>query len=302
MAPRPRPELAEARCALAGVIDAALKAGQFHDPNALYFGQPWTNEAFASAVTATESAVRSWRDQRKPIRPVNIVPLLAVFHGDNPRFAEARQAMLNVWRRAGGYIEDVPPPPQPSGIETKKFSDAVAVVDLSVGQPLPDNAGNNLILPWTVNIYPDPRCVFEDKKIEIGVTAAFVLIESEHWQPHQESVFRKKNHPNIEKDATPGGVQLVGPTDGKGRIAGAPLEDEPSVKMEPKGKGASGSIDVSVRVFRDGFTVTPRDAADVSETQKFVLDAIFGSAFETDANQRLIVARETVWPLGKTKE
>lgn len=302
MAPRPRPELAEARCALAGVIDAALKGGQFHDPDALCFGRPWTNEAFAAAVAATESAVRSWRDQRKPSRPVNIVPLLEVLHGDNPRFAEARKAMLNAWRRAGGYIEDVIPPPQPSGIETRKFSDVAAVVDLSVGQPVPDNAGNNLILPWTVNIYPDPRCVFEDKKVEIGVTAVFVLIESEHWQPHQESVFRKKNHPNIEKDATPGGVQLVGPTDGKGRIAGEPLEDEPSVKMEPKGKDASGPIDVSVRVFRDGFTVTPRDATDVSETQKFVLDAIFGSAFETDANQRLIVARETVWPPGKIRE
>ena len=38
--------------------------------------------------------------------------------------------MLNAWRRAGGYIEDVIPPPQPSGIETRRFSDVAAVVDV----------------------------------------------------------------------------------------------------------------------------------------------------------------------------
>ena len=204
--------------------------------------------------------------------------------------------MLNAWRRAGGFVEDAAPAMPPGSIETRKFSDAASVVDLSVGQPLADNAGNNLIVPYTLNIYPDRHCAFDGKKVEIGVTAAFVMIESEDWQPNQESVFRKKNHPNIEKDATPGGIQVVGPTDAKGRIAGEPLEDEPTIKMEPKGKGANGPIEVSVRVFRAGFTVTPRDGSDVSETQKFVLDSLFDDAFSKDGNKRLVVASETVTP------
>ena len=52
----------------------------------------------------------------------------------------------------------------------------------------------------------------------------------------------------------------------------------------------------SVRVKRDGFKVTPREAQEVTETQKAVLDAIFGGSIEQDKKKRLIVARETVRP------
>ena len=206
--------------------------------------------------------------------------------------------MHDAWRLAGGLkaVEASPPPSPPRTIESTPFSDVAEIVDLEVSQPTPDNSGN-LIVPVTLRIHPDLNCEHDGKKVEIGVTAPYVMVESRHWRPNPDSVFRGKKHANLKGVGKSGAVQVVDPKDEQGRIDGAPLEDEPRITMEPLAEDADGPITFSVRVARDGFKVTPCDAAELTDAQTAVLDAIFNNeAFPKDGKQRLIVASETARP------
>jgi hypothetical protein len=240
---------------------------------------------------AHESDVRGWRHRENPVRPVNILPILRVLYGDIPAFAEKRERMRDAWRRAGGIRVEEPPPPL-RAIETKSFSEVAEIVELAVSQPTPDNNGN-LIVPFTLRIHPDKDCVVGAQAIEIGVAEALAVIESEHWRPAADSVFRGKPHPNTARTAAAGAALLNGPVV-DGRIDGNPLGDEPKATLEPRVENVDGPIEFSIRVARDSFVVTPRGAPAVSGTQKAVLDALFADAFPRDRKNRLKVASETV--------
>lgn len=287
------PDVLEARRYLASLIDTALNAGVRGDwPHERTSG-PWTNQDFANGVGAVEGAVRSWRNQNNPVRPTNIVPLLRVFFGDNDKFSAPRKAMLEAWRRAGGFVVNEPPPAL-RPIETRSFSDHAAIVALLVDRPEAPN--DNLVIPFSLRIHPDPRCRIAGHTVELGVTEAFFEVESEHWQPSQDSILWTRDHPNIEPDGTRTGVKLIGPPGNKEQINGEPLAGVATIALRPKEPGADGPVTLSVRVFDDGFKVTPRDGSNVSETQKTVIEAIFGGAFRKDVRGRLIVASETVHP------
>jgi hypothetical protein len=293
MGRRPHPELKEVRAYLASMIDTALNTGQRGDGVRERSWQPWTNTGFADKVFASESDVRGWRNTNNPVRPGNILPTLRVLYGDIPAFARMRNDMLIAWRRAGGIRSEEPAPPPVVTIESKQFSEVAEIVDLSVSQPTPDNTGN-LIVPFTLRIHPDTNCEVDGNAVEIGVTAPYVIVESEHWRPVADTVFRGKAHLNTRSVAARGAVLLVAPVDDQGRINGQPLESEPRVVLEPLRPDADGPIEVSVRVAREGFKVTPKGQEDVTGTQKAVLDALFADAFPRDKKNRLKVASETV--------
>ncbi|MSP01311.1 MAG: hypothetical protein EXR07_09740 [Acetobacteraceae bacterium] len=297
MAPRSRPELLKHKRFLAGLIVAAWENGQRAEAmNPKQGIRRWTADTLANAVSSNISTVQGWRDEKRPHRPPLIMPLLRVFYGDRPEFQTARQTMLEAWRRAGGVpdIDSTPPPPRT--IEPTPFTKYAEIVDLEVSQPTPDNH-SNLIVPVTLRLHPDTNCEFEGKKVEIGVTEPYVMIESAHWRPSPDSVFRGKKHPKLKGVGRSGTIRIVGDKDSKGRIDDTPLEDEPRVTMEPLHDGADGPITFSVRVPRDGFLVTPRDAAPPTDAQNTVLDAIFNDgAFPQDDKKRLTIASETVRP------
>ena len=293
MGRRPRPELKEARAHLASMIDAALNDGQRGDGTRPRSWQPWTNTGFADKVVASESDVRGWRNRDNPVRPVNVLPILRVLYGDIPAYAQARNDMLIAWRRAGGIHPEEPAPPPIRAIETKQFCELAEIVDLSVSQPTPDNNGN-LIVPFTLRIHPDTNCEVDGNSVEIGIGPAYAVIESEQWKPAADTVFRGKPHTYTGKTAAAGTALLVGPTDDKGRLDGQPLADTPNVTLEPRAQDADGPIEVSIRVAREGFKVTPHGHADVTGTQKAVLDALFADSFPRDKKNRLKVASETV--------
>jgi hypothetical protein len=275
------------------MIDAALNKGQRGDGVRERSWQPWTNTGFAEKVFASESDVRGWRNAGNPVRPGNILPVLRVLYGDISVYAQARNDMHVAWRHAGGIRVEEPAPPPVLAIESKQFSEVAEIVDLSVSQPTPDNTGN-LIVPFTLRIHPDTNCEVDGNAVEIGVTEPYVIVESEHWRPVADTVFRGKTHPNTRSVAARGAVRLVAPADEQGRIDGQPLESEPRVILEPLRPDSDGPIEVSVRVAREGFKVTPRGHADVTGTQKAVLDALFADAFPRDKKNRLKVASEAV--------
>jgi hypothetical protein len=288
-------ELSKERRHLASMIDAALKKGQRGDGVHETTWAPWSNVAFANKVVVQENTVRGWRNVNKPVPPVNIMRALHVFYGDQEKFAEARTAMLKAWRRATGTADD--PAPGPREIETKEFADFVDIVDLSVRQPVAGNIEGTLTVPYTLRIHPGMTDSFADQKVEIGVTEPLLAIDSQHWKPSAESVFRSKDHGDTKSVAVRNAVLISGPTDGRGRIDGSPLKDEPTVTMEPVRPNAGGPITFQLSVPREGFVVTPCGAAgDVSITQKVVLDAIFAQGIAMDKRKRLIVAGETVRP------
>ncbi len=285
---------------LAKMIDDALRLGQRGDGTLRTQCTEWTNVAFADKAKTAESVVRSWRDVENPTRPKNIIPVLNAFFGTIEQYAAARLAMQNAWRRAGGFeVEE--PPPALRAIVAEEFSEVAEIIDLSVSQPTPDNTGG-MKVGFTFRVHPDPECFVAGETVEIGVTTAFLFVESDHWKPDSDSVFRRKDHPNIKPGAASGGVQITGPKEAapQGRIDGAPLGDVAEVRFEKGAKPGDGPIGFSVRVPRNGFVVTPCDtAAPVTRTQATVLDALFGDAFPKDKKERLIVARDTVGrPIG----
>jgi hypothetical protein len=293
MGRRPRPDLTAHRQELARLIDDALNVGQRGNGSRPRGWESWTNQAFAEKAGSWESDVRGWRNQSNPVRPKMIIPLLEVFFGNRSEYAAARQAMLIAWRRAGGIRSEEPAPPPVRAIETKQFSELAEIVDLSVSQPTPDNNGN-LIVPFTLRIHPDTNCEVDGNSVEIGIGPAYAVIESEQWKPAADTVFRGKPHTYTGKTAAAGTALLVGPTDDKGRLDGQPLADTPNVTLEPRAQDADGPIEVSIRVAREGFKVTPHGHADVTGTQKAVLDALFADSFPRDKKHRLKVASETV--------
>jgi hypothetical protein len=293
MGRRPHPELKQARAHLGTLIETGLNDGQRGNGTRQRSWRPWTNTGFADKVAASESDVRGWRNANNPVRPANILPILRVLYGDIPGYAEARKNMLIACRRAGGIRSEESAPPPIRAIESKQFSDVAEIVDLCVSQPTPDNTGN-LIVPFTLRIHPDTNREVDGNAIEIGVTESYFVVDSEHWLPAADTVFRGKAHPNTRSVATRGAVKIVQPADDEGRIDGQPLESEPRLILEPRNPDRDGPIEVSIRVAREGFKVTPRGQAEVTGTQKAVLDGLFADAFPRDKKSRLKVASETV--------
>jgi len=298
--PPTRDRYREQRRHLALLIDTALREGQRGDGTPRANWEPWTDTSFANRLNVSASNVNDWRNRQDPVRPNNIVPLLNAFYGKLPEFAAARREMDRAWDRARGI--DTEDPPDPGKVETRKFSDIAEVVYLLLNQPTPQNLGT-LLVPYTLRLFCDQDQQIDIKvngkpvrvKFEIGLTKPLFIVESQNWQPVQDTIFRRKKHRCTVPGPVPDSVLITGDRDGRGRIVGEPLEDEPHIIMESTGVDGDGQITMSVQVPRDGFSVALTDAGPVSATQSDVLDAIFAEAVPRDASgRRLVVAKAAV--------
>lgn len=298
--PPTREQWWDEKCRLAGMIDDALKAGQRGEGTPERERLPWRPTDFATKIHADISNVSKWRDRENPTRPGNIIPILDAFYGTIPAYAAAKQAMLTAWKRAAGI--DADDPPEPRRITRTQFSDIVEIVTLLVNQdPTPDNHGT-LTVPYTLRLRCDDNVEVPIKvngqpvtvTMDIGLTAPLFVVESGEWQPKEETIFRKGKHPNTKPGPFGDSVMVTAPADNRGRIVGEPLEDLPHLLMEKTGH--DGAVSLSVKVPRDGFSVTLPDEPPLSATQKDVLDAIFAQGIPRDAKNRLEVAKVQVTP------
>jgi hypothetical protein len=297
--PATRERLKQERMHLAGLIDDALRTGQRGDGTPS--GRAWTDVELAKKVNISAQNVSTWRNRKDPSRPVDIVPVLNAFHGDLRENADARAAMHKAWKLAGGIDADDPPDPR----TIKAFSAVAEVVTLLPNQPTPDNHGN-LIVPYTLRFQCDKNCTVNIKvdgkpvavTMDIGFTEARLTVESRHWQPLHDTLFREGKHGENTAPGFPGDcVVIKGPVDEQGRIVGSPLGDDSRLMMERQGDNGDGPIVMSVAVPRDGgFSVTFGDRQQPSATQKSVIDAIFAEAIPKDSRDRLEVASATVKP------
>jgi hypothetical protein len=285
---------------LAGLIDTALAAGQRGDGTPAKNWHPWTDAEFARTLGVSSSVVGEWRNRDDPSRPVDIRPILKAFYGEITAYAGAKEAMRTAWKRSAGIEDD--DPADPRQILDKPFSDVAEIAILQVNQPVPDNRGN-LIVPYTLRLQCDEKVevgIKVDGKpvtvtMDIGLTKPLVLVESKDWQPLQDTIFRKKRHPNTEPGPVGDSIWITNPKDNNGRVVGDPLEDELHVTMERRGTDSDGPILLAVKAARDGFSVTLADGP-VTATQNDVLDAIFAEAIPRDARNRLEVASVVVSP------
>jgi hypothetical protein len=300
--PARKAQFLEERRYLAALIDAALKTGQRGDGTSKKHWQPWTETAFAARAGTGASSVSDWRDPGNPTRPTNIVPLLKTFYGDIPIYKAHKEKMRRAWQLAGGI--DADEPPDPRHIATHSFTDDVAeIATLLVNQPTPDNQGN-LRVPYTLRMRCDEGLTFDVKVdgeqtsvvMDIGLTKPLFSVESSHWQPMQDTIFRKRKHRHTAPG--PGGdcVMLTGETDKHGRIVGEPLEDEAHIVMEPKGVSGDGPITLAVKTPRDGLHVTLADGGAISPEQKDVIDAIFALGIPRDNRNRLEITSAVIVP------
>jgi len=281
---------------LADMIDTEMNRGQ--RPEGAN-GEPWTNANFGLEAGAAEATVRGWRGAEGVAlaTPNGIVPILKAFYGPEATtaFPGQYEAMLLAWRRAKGFLDEEAAAPEPRALDHKVFTGPLNLVDLTVSQPTPDNAGN-LIVPYTLHIYPDTTQAYRGQSVEIGLTAACVKVAAQAWQPNEGAVFRHKTHANVRGTGVRHAVDAVGPLDAKGRLAGAPLADQSPVTLEPAPssgpEAASDDIAFQVQAAREWFAVDVPDAADdASAIKKTVLAAIFAEAFpRTDGNQHVVAS------------
>ena len=212
--------------------------------------------------------------------------------------------MRRAWRLADGIDPD--DPPDPRTIRQRRFSEVAEVASLVANQPIPDNQGR-LIVPFTLGIRLDRLRDIEVRldghwhrvTMDIGLTRPIFLVESQHWYPTQESLFRRAPmHPNTVMGPVDDSVTITGPTIDTKRpaIEGRPLADERHILMESHVEGDDGPITLAVKAARDGFYVCLADGDHPTATQSDVLDAIFAEAIPRDARNRLEVVRVDVTP------
>lgn len=303
--PRKTPEMLEACRELAGLIDAALREGQ--RPTSSQRSRHWTNATFARAINVGSfSTVADWRNVRNPTCPNDIEPIIKAFYGGEEKFEPKERDMRRAWRRASGRDAE-PPIPQIHSISTKLFSDVAEIVALMVNRPTPDNQGN-LRLPYTLRFRADENreiLIEADGQptvvsMTIGLLRPMLAITSKHWKPVQDTIFRKKKHPNATPGPVGDSVFLIGPVDEKGRVVGEPLEDEPHLLLERVTADSTGPIRLAVLAARDGFSVTlSSGGAELSATQKDVMDAIFAEAIPRDKRNRLELETANVTPIAQ---
>lgn len=292
---------------LAAMIDHALRIGQRGDgtPNEKWV--PWTDVAFARKVNQSPAAVAAWRNREIPERPNHIIPVLNVFYGDDPSYADARESMRRAWYRADGKDPDEPPPPRV--IATQNLHALANVVTLQLNQPTPDNSGN-VILPYTVRfrreLQPKIPVIVDGKPFtdtfDIGLSRPLLAFVSKHWQPLQDTIFRRRKHPNIEHEADDC-VRITGPLD-KGVVIGDPLDDpsdeqgngQLDVRMELIDPDKDGSVALAVKVPRDGIKVTQTSGNPVTDIQALVIEAIIAEGCAPDDNGHIPVRTVTTNP------
>ncbi len=282
---------------LADMIDTEMTRGQ--RPEGAN-GEPWTNANFGLEAGAAETTVRGWRGAEGVAlaTPNGIVPILKAFYGPEATTAFPGQyaAMRLAWRRAKGFLDDEAAAPEPRALDRKVFTGPLHLVDLTVSQPTPDNAGN-LIVPYTLHIYPDTTQAYRGQSVEIGLTAACVKVAAQAWQPNVDAVFRHKTpSKNVTGTAVPHGIYAIGPLDAKGRLAGAPLADQSPVTLEPAPssgpEAVSDDIAFQVQAAREWFDVdVPGAPGDSSAIKNAVMAAIFAEAFpRTEGNQHIVAS------------
>jgi len=189
----PRSALLGPKQRLAALIRTAMSEGHRHDRAGPCPEQPWTQKDLAHAVSADRTTVAGWRSRGKPQTPPIIVTLLDVFYGTRPHWAAARDLMLDAWRRAKDTLDDETPS-SPRMAVSAKFADFVEVADLTVSPPLTGYAPGNLDVPYSPRIVPGMTSAFAERSAEIGLAGPLLAIESRHWQPTAESIFRNKDH------------------------------------------------------------------------------------------------------------
>ena len=290
----------EQRRHLAALIDAALKSGQRGDGTQMRFWQPWTEPDFANRVGTGASSASDWRDPVNPTRPVNIIPILKVLFGDIPAYADAKKEMLLAWRCAGGIEDD--DPPEARRIDATTFSEVAEVVTLMLNQPTPLNDGT-LRVPYTLRFFyhleRDMRIFVDGKPVDvvmdIGLTQPLFVVDSRHWQPVEDSIFRQREHPNVRQGPARDSVTILKPT-GQGHdcIEGEPLKSEAHLIMEKMRDDEDGPITMAVKVPPNGIKISLRDGRATSLTQQDVLDAIFASAMPRDTHKRITVESVTI--------
>ena len=244
-----------------------------------------------------------WRDPDRRMPRADIEPLLKAFYGTIERFAGDKAKMRRVWQLARGYVVDDGQGDKDWAIgRPLNLQGAVELVTLRAHTPIPGNDGT-MRLSLTLVITPDDNVTYRGRAVTIGLTDAWLCMDSESWQPTWRSLVSERDHPNFRLSAA--GARIVGPRDTAiDMIDGEPLGDEHLAVVEPIGIGG-GPINVAIRAPRDSFRVLVGGSKGtqgsppehVSSTQKLVLSALFHEQLhDRDDRDRAVLARVTVHP------
>ena len=134
--------------------------------------------------------------------------------------------------------------------------------------------------------------------IDVCLTEAFLVIESENWHPDPGSIFGE--HGTIGNDA--GMTVTLGQIQNSVRIAArepeAPLLGDPfagpyNLLMTTRDPNVSGEITFAVKAHQDKIKISVREATPSAEAAD-VMSAILASAIKRDHRKRFMIASETV--------
>jgi hypothetical protein len=289
------------RRAFAILLDEHLRHGQHPElPEARW--KPWTNIDFAASVGASPNSVANWRNQRAPIPPDDIIPILDALFGDSPQFAVHRRDLKDSWERAKGIKladadGDIERDDDWSFLSRTRTSDLAAV---TLRQPKRANPAGCYYLNCSVEFGP---LFMEDehgRTVMVGLHDAKLQIDCDGsgFQIAQNSMLGLRA-PNAHVEPGVDSVSVHGPMI-NGVLDGNPIGDDYIAMLEP-GSPGDGPVSLTLTTLSRAVQFSYAREADqplVPDSDKpnrvAILNILFGEALPRDTANRLLLARASM--------
>jgi hypothetical protein len=285
-----------ARAALAASIKAHLMRGQRADKPEKDW-KPWTDTDFAAAVDKTPGAVRHWCSKSNPVPPIDVNPILNVFFGDVPKYANWRRELHDKWAEARLLFPADPdeteaesPRGRTSEWSVRNFGAAGGIATARLHPPRPSN-DDTFCLDATA-VVGIGEYELDGEVVLIGVQKVLMEISSPSYQPAKGSLIGEREPPQGVR-VVPEGVEFT-PTNGRDVVDQSLFGDQPIAVMEPTSSGGEETVTLLLKSGR-GFKVSRENVEVPNGREKdVILNAIIFKDRKPDRAGGITLARSLI--------
>jgi len=286
----------KAKREFAAFLSDLLKDGQ--RPDGRHPQKPWTNVAFAKAVSdhgpaCADNKVSTWIHAVRPSLPTDIEPLLTVLCGGNQ--PHLRNNILTLWQKANRTfpLDDTDAETAPS-TEWDDRTEDTQLRGLELRLHRPQTLGNSDAIRVEATVWIGPgEYEHEDAAVAIGVREAYLSVEPGRYETAKGTLVSERDNPNFAR--ADNAAKIVKPIDERGRLNGDPLGEDYLAFVEPKQTAQADEVTVILTSPRRSFDVTLLEATGQEVThpnRDIVLNALIGTKLKTHPKSgRLVLAR-----------
>jgi hypothetical protein len=267
-------------------------------------GIRWSNEAFGNACGGTnEKTIRLWRSGK--ILPNDLPTIERELFGNNLAYVEWRNELRDAYDSARNARDRRARADNISDRTAASYEareqwvilegHASAIAEVRLHPPRVGNELNTFYVDATL-FAGVAEYEFEGQTVLIGIKSAVLLLESPSYQPVQGSMVGQRSvgmePSNFRR--IPGGAEVIGPVDDRGRLVGDILGTEHVAIIEPVGDG-SQPVTLSLVAGRRSFTAMVDGAevpnsANQSPNKDAILNVLLHKVQEKDRLGRVVLA------------